>query len=166
LSSESFLVLSSSFRFVSAASAAGGETRTHSSPYTHTCLYYIHKHNAHHLLLRLLLLLPPPLWPPLAFSCLLIPFSSSPPPFASPLPRLLRVVKHARHPTDTCLYCIHTNIMHIHTHKYNAHHLLLRLLFQHLVHAPCSDYIRTARIESVILSLPRGQQTGAYAQRP
>jgi hypothetical protein len=36
----------------------------------------------------------------------------------------------------------------------------------HLVHAPCSDYIRTARIKSVSLSLPRGQQTGAYAQRP
>jgi len=76
------------------------------------------------------------------------------------------VMKHARHPTDTCLYCIHTNTMHIHTHKHNAHHLLLRLLFQHLVHAPCSDYIRTARMESVSLSLPRGQQTGAYAQRP
>jgi hypothetical protein len=36
----------------------------------------------------------------------------------------------------------------------------------HLVHAPCSDYIRAARMESVSLRLPRGQQTGAYAQRP
>ncbi len=147
----------------------GGETRTHSSPYTQLFVLHAHTHNAHHLLLRLLLLLlllPPPLWPPLASSCLLIPFSSYPPSFASPLPRLLRVVKHVRHPTDTCLYCIHTNTMHIHTHKHNAHHLLLRLLFQHLVHAPCSVYIRTARMESVSLSLPRGQQTDAYAQRP
>ena len=35
----------------------------------------------------------------------------------------------------------------------------------HLVHEPCIAHIRTARIESVSLSLPRGQQTGAYAQR-
>ena len=36
----------------------------------------------------------------------------------------------------------------------------------HLVRAPCSDHKRAARIESVSLSLPRGQQTGAYAERP
>jgi hypothetical protein len=36
----------------------------------------------------------------------------------------------------------------------------------HVLREPCSAHIRTDRIKSVSLSLPRGQQTGAYAQRP
>jgi hypothetical protein len=133
LSSDSFLFLSSSFRFASAAAAATAAAAA------------------------------------LASSCFFL--SSDSFLFLSSSFRFASAAAAAGGETRSSPYR-HLFVLHTHKHnahpytQHNVHHLLLRLLVQHLVHAPCSDYIHPARIESVSLSLPRGQQTDAYAQRP